>query len=59
MFASIFVVSLMFAIAAAILIFNKRYDNMMIWGIDALIVIGVSFFLNIFDLWKAVNLPKN
>lgn len=49
----------MFAIAAAILIFNNRYDNMMIWGIDALIVIGVSFFLNVFDLWKAVNLPKH
>ncbi len=49
----------MFAIAAAILIFNKRYDNMMLWGIDALILIGISFFLNIFDLWKAVNLPKH
>jgi hypothetical protein len=49
----------MFAIAAAILIFNKRYENMMLWGIDALILIGISFFLNIFDLWKAVNLSKH
>jgi len=59
MFASLIAVSLMFGIASAILIFKSRYQNMMIWGIDALIVIFISFLLNIFDLWKAVNLPRH
>ena len=49
----------MFAIASAILIFNNKYQNMLIWGIDAMIVIVISFLLNVFDLWKAVNLPKH
>ena len=49
---------MMFGVAAAILIFNSRYTNMMLWGIDALLVVVLSFLLNVFDLWKAVNLPK-
>jgi len=49
----------MFGIASAILVFKNRYDNMMMWGVDSLIVIFFSFVLNIFDLWKAVNLSKH
>lgn len=41
------------------MVFKSRYENMMIWGIDALIVVAVGFFLNLFDLWKVVNLAKH
>lgn len=49
----------MFVIASAIVTFKNRYENMMIWGIDGMIVIGMSFLLNLIDLWKVVNLSKN
>lgn len=59
MFASLVFVTLMFGISSAILVFKARYQNMMMWGIDALIVMGISFLLNVFDLWKVLNLSKH
>ncbi len=59
MIASLVMVSIPFAIASAIITVKYRYINMMFWGIDALIVICISFAINIWDLWKAVNLAQH
>ena len=39
-------------------IYQASFDNMLFWGIDALIVIGVAFILTAWDLWDFTNLKR-